>query len=170
MALPEPFTDPVLLAALALVIAAAVHWQRGLTWSEYRAIHRAKVRLFPLLDRVWPHFVHGKGGETDPEYLMTRNQSVRSVWKQLVSEGGSPHLVASLKARDNGRGVEYADAHVVWIHSDGTQTEAYLFESDGVTNVYAHHETAVTDPDGHLTDGQTNGDPKGVVRDALGAI
>jgi hypothetical protein len=48
------------------------------------------------------------------------------------------------------------------------QTEAFLFANDdGTTDVYAHHEVSVTDPDGHLEARQRNGDPRGVVRDAL---
>jgi hypothetical protein len=166
MALPDLLTDPVPLALLTLIIAALLHYQRGLTWSEYRQIHRAKLRFFPLLDRVWPHFVHDKGtAEADDEYLMTRRQSVRSVWKQLVSEGGHPHLISSIKRLPDG---SLSQAHVVWTHADGTQTEAYLFHAEDGTAVYAHNETGVTDPEGHLTDRQTDGDPKGVVRAALG--
>jgi hypothetical protein len=174
MALPDALADPVPLAILTLAVAAAVHYQRGLTWTEYRQIHRAKVRVFPPLQRLAPggfdSFVNRKGGRDDGEYLVTRTQSVRSVWKQLVSEGGDPHLVASVKRRTLGQHPpQYSAAHVVWLHDDGSQTEAYLFANcDGTTDVYTHHETATTDVDGHLSDPQTNGDPKGVVRDALG--
>jgi len=169
MPLPEFLTDPVPLAVLTLILAAAVHYQRGLTWTEYREIHRLKRRLFPRLDRVWPHFVHEKGDVDDPEYLTTRPQSPRTVWKQLVSEGASPHVIASLKRREWPDGsVDYSVAHAVWTHDDGTQTEAYLFHAPTGTDVYAHRETSVTDADGHLSDPQTDGDPKGVVKRALG--
>jgi len=165
-----PLADPVTLAALTLIVAAAVHYQRGLTWSEYRTIHRAKVRLFPILQRIAPggfdSFINVKQGRDDAEYLVTREQSVTAVWKQLVAEGGSPHLIASVKRRP---GPEYSAAHAVWTHADGDQTEAYLFDNgDGSTDVYTHHETSVTDPEGHLEDPQTDGDPEGVVRSALG--
>ena len=165
---PELLADPVPLAALTLAIAAAVHLQRGLTWTEYRELHRLKRRAFPVADRVWPHFVHEKGGRDDAEYLTTRSQSPKAVWKQLVAEGGSPHLVASVKRREIDGDVQYSVGHVVWMH--GTeQTEAFLFANpDGTTDVYAHVETKTTDPEGHLTDGQTNGDARGVVADALG--
>lgn len=168
-----PPSDPVLLAALTLIIAAAVHYQRGLTWTEYRSIHRLKVRYFPLLQRMDPFgfskFVHEKRGHTDPEFVTSRNQSVRAVWKQLVAEGFSPHLICSIKKRTAGEETQYSAAHAVWLHEDGSQTEAYLFRfTQGRTDVYAHHETSVVDPDGHLTDPQHDGDPRGVVRDALG--
>jgi len=170
MPLPDAVADPVPLAILTLAIAAVVHYQRGLTWAEYRQIHRAKVRLFPTLARpsVPVSLVNSKGDRSDAEYLVTRKQSVSAVWKQLVAEGGSPHLVCSIKRRPPG---EYSAAHVVWIHADGSQTESYLFANgDGTTDVYTHYETAVTDADGHLSDPQTDGDPRGVVRDALGMV
>ncbi len=171
MPLPDPLTDPVPLAALTLVIFAVIQYQRTLTWTEYRGLHALKRRYFPVLDRLWPHAVHTKQRlEDDAEYLLTREQSVKSVWKQLVAEGGSPHLVSSLKQRPGANGgVEYSAAHVVWLHDDGSQTEAYLFRnSDGTTDVYAHHEPSVITPDEHLAGEQTDGDPEGVVRDALG--
>lgn len=175
MALPEFLTDPVPMAILTLLIAAIVHYQRGLTWTEYREIHRLKRQAFPLLDRYWDRFVHRKGGRGDAEFLRTCDQSVPAVFKQLVAEGGSPHVVASLKRRPT-RGMEpyepfvhLSAAHVVWSHDDGTQSEAYLFDNnDGSTDVYSHHETGVTDAEGHLSDPQTDGDPRGVVRRALG--
>jgi hypothetical protein len=169
MPLPEFLTDPVPLAVLTLVIFAVVQYQRTLSWTEYRQIHRLKRRFFPLLDRVWPHFVHDKNAVDDPEYLTTRPQKPRTVWKQLVSEGASPHVIASLKRREWPDGVvDYSVAHAVWTHADGTQTEAYLFRAPTGTDVYVHNETAVTDADGHLSDPQTDGDPKGVVKRALG--
>lgn len=180
MALPEQLSGPVAIALVTLAVAAVVHYQRGLTWSEYRQIHRAKVRLFPHLQRVAPggfdSFINAKGYRDDGEYLVTRNQSVRAVFKQLVAEGGSPHVVCSIKRRTWPDGAtQYSAAHVVWMHADGSQTEAYLFgpvEKGPVgtptTDIYCHHETAATDVDGHLSDPQTNGDPRGVVRDALG--
>jgi len=56
----------------------------------------------------------------------------------------------------------------VWIQ-ENAQVECYLFgNGDGTTDLYVHSETAVTDPEGHLSDRQTDGDPTGVVTDALG--
>lgn len=171
MPLPEFFDDPVVMAALVLALAAAVHYQRGLTWTEYREYHRFKRRFFPLADRVWPRFVHDKGRTDDAEYVCTVDQSVKSVFKQLVAEGGSPHLVSSLKRRPtaNAAAVEYSAAHVVWHHDDGRQTEAYLFRvSDRRTDVYAHTEPGVLRPRQHLRGEQIDGDRRGVVRAALG--
>jgi hypothetical protein len=170
MALPDVFTDPVPLAILTVVLFAIVQYQRTLTWTEYRQIHRLKRRFFPLLDRVWPRFVHAKGMRDDAEFLTQRNQSVKAVFKQLVAEGGSPHVLSSLKVRVNDEGRrQYTAAHVVWTHDDNSQTEAYLFGVNGVTDVYAHHEPSVITVKEHLDPAnQTDGDVRGVVRDALG--
>lgn len=173
MALPDLFTDPVPLAALVLVLFAVIQYQRTLTWAEYRALHRLKVRFLPVLDRVWPHAVHVKHHREDPEFITTVTRPPKQVWKRLVRDGGTPHLINSVKRRpvppfDAGE-TQLSVAHVVWFHNDGTQTEAYLFSNDdGTTDVYSHAETSVMDPDGHLSDPQTNGDPTGVVRMALG--
>lgn len=171
MPLPEPLTDPVPLAILTLVLAAALHYQRGLTWTEYRHIYRLKRRWVPLLDKVWGHAIHEKSYRDDAEYLLTRKQSVKTVWKQLVAEGGSPHVLNSLKRRSLPDGThQLSDAHVVWTHADGTQTEAYIFDNPGAdtVDVYAHHESSVVDAEEHLEGEQRDGDPKGVVRKALG--
>jgi hypothetical protein len=168
--LPDPIaSDPRLYAVLLVVLALAVVAQRFLPWETYATIHRAKTVLFPLLQPyVRVLLVSQKGGRDDAEYLTTIDDSVRGVWATLTSAGGSPHLICSVKARphpDGGR--QLSSAHVVWLHTDGTQTEAFLFRVAGGVDVYAHHETAVTDAEGHLSDPQTDGDVRGVVWDAL---
>lgn len=195
MALPGPLNDPVIIAVITLVVAAVTRWQMGLSWTEYRQVHRVKRRLFPLLDRLTPDqiparlrripvvgrvlsalfafdsFINEKGYRNDDaEYLRTDGRTVKEVWKTLVRQGGSPHLVSSIKRREEPDGSGLSAAHVVWTHDDGTQTEAYLFENgDGSTDIYVHHETATTDVEGHLSDPQTDGDPRGVVTKALAA-
>ena len=167
------FDDPVLTAALVLVIAGVLWYQRGLSWGQYRTIHRFKVRTFPILQRVTPasvSFVNEKGYRDDAEYLTTRAHGVAAVVAQLRDGGASPHLVCSIKRRATPAGVagQYSAAHLLWMHDDGTQTEAYLFANgDGSTDVYAHHEVATTNPEAHLDGPQTDGDPRGVVRAAL---
>jgi len=52
--------------------------------------------------------------------------------------------------------------HFVWMHEDGHQSEVYVF-ADG--SLYAHLETAVTDVEGHLSDGIEPGDVRGVLAD-----
>lgn len=164
--------DPYLVGALIVIIAAALAYQRTLSWSEYRVAHRTKTILLPILQpRVTVLLVSSKafrGGE----YLTTVNDSLGGVFQTLVTAGGSPHLVCSIKERETPDGTrQYSAAHIVWLHHDGSQTEAYLFASpDGGVDIQSHHEPSVLSPTDHL-DGrkQQNGDPRGVVWDALAA-
>lgn len=161
---------PLLAALLATLLRAGLAWQAELSWPEYRLLHAAKRATFPWLQRLplgFDSFVNEKGGRDDAEFLTTRAASPRAVVGHLRSVGGSLHLINSVKRRPDGLGDPLSVAHVVWTHGD-SQTEAYLFaNADGTTDVYAHYETSVTDPDGHLTDPQHDGDPRGVVREAL---
>jgi hypothetical protein len=171
VALPDPLQNPVALALLTVAILALLQYQRTLSWREYRTLHGLKVMLAPIVDRRTTLFVLSRKGYRDgPEFLATRDAPVAAVWRRLVAEGASPHLINSVKVRPTPDGTrQYSAGHVVWTHRNGTQTEVYLFENpDGTTDVYAHHETGVANPDGHLTDGQTDGDPRDVVRMALG--
>jgi hypothetical protein len=172
-ALPDAFSDPRLLAALVLVLAAILQYQRTLSWHEYKRLHALKVRFLPLVDRYTNLFVVShKGYHDDPEYLATVDGTVPEVWQRLVDAGGDPHLVNSIKKRRWPDGAaQYSQAHVVWNHAEtGEQTEAYLFQNPGAgtVDVYCHAETWVLDPEGHMNDPQTDGDPRRVVWAALG--
>lgn len=163
---------PALLAAVAVVARVARAWQTSLTWPEYRAIHRIKRGVFPLINRVAGDrllWVSAKGGRDDAEYLTTIDAPYPEVVATLRAGGGGLHLLNSLKRRPEGHGDRYTIAHVMWAHpDDGAQTEAYLFtNSDGSTDVYAHVEPWTDSPLRHLTGSQSNGDVRGVVVDAL---
>jgi len=156
---------PQLVPILGAALAAVRVWQSRLTWTEFRTFHG--IKLLGAQWRGW--FVHEKGGRDDAEFLTTYNGTVRAAARTLVDAGGSYHLINAVKRRPGEYGDQYSLAHVVWSHADGTQTEAYLFRNDdGTTDVYAHRETSVSDPVGHLTDPQRDGDPRGIVKDALG--
>jgi len=170
MALPDVFSNPLALGALTALIVLAVHYQRGLSWREYRTIHRLKQLTFPILQRRSPggfdSFVNEKGGKDDGEYLVTLNGSLREVTRMLLDGGGSLHLISSVKRRTTDGAL--SDAHVVWFHSDGSQTEAYMYDDGGKVSIYAHHEASVTTPMEHIEDtNQHNGDPRGVVAEAI---
>jgi len=158
-------------AVLGLALRAGLAWQRQLSWYEYRTLHGLKRVALPWLAARNPfgfgHWVHHKGGRDDGEFIATVGQSVRETVKTLQAGGGSLHVISSLKCRPPTHGDPLTAAHLVW--TDGEmQTEAYLFQNDGgTTDVYAHHEVSVTDPEGHLNAEQVNGDPRGVVHDAL---
>lgn len=186
MALPDALATPEALTVLTVVLIAGAHYQRGLTYSEYMTLSRAKVTVFPLLQRItapnsplsealarstirplrwiaktdFDSFVNTKQDPPeDAEYYATTKVGFRTLWQRFQAAGGSPHLISSVKQRPDG---QYSKLHFVWMHDDGSQTEVYCF-ADGA--IYVHHETAITDPAGHLTDPQTDGDPKGVLSD-----
>jgi len=180
--LPTSLTsDPRAYALFVAALIALVAWQRTLSWREYAPLHRLKTTVLPILDRLKRHpavpipagllLISRKGyREHDAEFLTTDADSVRAVWQRLVAGGASPHLINSVKRRPTpDGGTQLSAAHVVWLHADGTQTEAYLFAAveSGGTDIYAHHEPSVTDPEAHLSGAQRNGDPRGVVRAAL---
>ena len=165
--LSDPRTYGALLVALALALVA----QRFLGWRRYAQLHALRRLVFPIL-HGWKglFLVSDKGYRSDAEYLGTYSGSVREAWNRLVDADHSPHLISSVKRRPlPSGGTQLSAAHTVWSHSDGSQTEAYLFVApDGGTDVYAHHEPGVIDAKDHLSGEQADGDPRGVVREAFG--
>jgi len=170
--LPAVFDEPAAYVALVIALAAALVGQRFLGWRRYAALHRLRLAVFPILDGYEGLFlVSTKRARDDPEYLGTVDDaSVRDVWSTLTDAGASPHLLSTVKARPWSMGTtQFARAHAVWTHSDGSQTEAYLFAATpSSVDVYAHHEPTVLTPEKHLSGAQTDGDPRGVVTAALG--
>ena len=153
MSLPAVFDQPLAYALLVVAVYAALRYQATLTWTEYRPLHAAKVRLAPVANAVWSGVVNEKGGRDDAEFVGTTDRSVPDTFRYLTERGFRPHLVNSVKRRTGPKAYapQYSAAHLVAIHSDGRQTEAYLFRADDEhTDVYAHVETAVTDPHGHI--------------------
>lgn len=164
--------NPLAATAIgAVVVRAALAWQRQLSWPEYRTAHGLKRWVFPLLQRRAPviSWVNDKGGRTDAEYLDTLDADVRAIAGRLTDAGGNLHLLASVKRRPTDHGDALSLAHVVFLHDDGTQTEAYLFRNDdGTTDAYSHHEPDPARLLAHLGgDNQSDGDPRGVVTEAL---
>lgn len=154
---------PALLALVAIVVRILRAYQKSLTWPEYKVAHKFKRAVLPPLDGRF-FLVSDKGGRDDEEYLKTVDAHYKEVVSSLRGAGGSLHLINSLKRRPDTHGDPLSVAHLVWTHADGKQTEIYLFANeDGTTDVYAHVETGVTDPLGHLTDTQYDGDVRGVL-------
>ena len=164
----EPiFNNPELTAILAAVILFVLRYQRGVGWTEYRTIHSLKRGLLPLIDKHTMIFaVSRKGGRDDGEYISTVDKPLRATFTALRKDGFSPHLINSIKQRPhpNYDGPQYSAAHLVKTHSDGYQSEIYLFDMGGQTDVYAHVERSVTDPQAHLNDtDQQDGDVRNVL-------
>jgi hypothetical protein len=173
-------SDPRLYGALLVALALALVAQQYLGWRRYAQLHALRRLVFPILHGWRGLFlVSDKGYRSDAEYLGTYDASVKQTWMKLVGRhpqlrkdaqgDGSPHLISSVKRRTLPDGsTQLSAAHVVWSHSDGSQTEAYLFVApDGGTDVYAHHEPGVLDAKDHLSGEQADGDPRGVVRGAF---
>jgi len=165
------FDHPEAVVVLAVVIRGVVAYQREVSWAEYRTVHAGKRALFPLLQTLTPggfSFVNDKGlPADDAEHVTTVQASRRAVVAQLRRGGAELHLLSSIKRRPDD---SYSTAHVRWTHEDGRQTEAYLFDAldEPGVDLYAHAETAVEDPQGHIEDTQqVDGDPRGVVTAAL---
>lgn len=162
-------SNPYLSTALLVAILAIVAYQRTLSYREYQTIHTVKTLVFRVLDplatRRGRPLINDKGNRDDAEYLAAYDGTPRDVLTTLDADGWDLHLVSTDKRRPD-RSLD--DGHAVFYHDDGRQTEVYVFDTGhGMTHVYAHVETATTDPDGHLSDPQADGDPRGVVRQAL---
>ncbi|AFH22165.1 hypothetical protein OSG_eHP18_00040 [environmental Halophage eHP-18] len=183
---PSWAIEPTAWLVLSLVMYGLLRWQRTLTYHEYTAIHRVKRRALPLIDRLSrpiirgvrrqspalgsvarftiPHLIHEKGDRSDDEYVATLDFDRRAVWRSFVGRGWSPHVLSSVKRRSVDAEIQLSALHFVYQHDDGTQTEVYSFPNpDGSIDLYAHHETSVVDPQGHLTDPQRDGDPRDVI-------
>jgi hypothetical protein len=156
---------PEAAVILGLLMRAGLAWQRELSWYEYRTLHGVKRLAFPALEALAPGtiFINDKRGRTDAEYLSTVAATPRQVARRLRRDGGSLHLLSSVKRRPPDHGDTLSRAHVVYTEG-GDQTEAYLFcNDDGSTDVYAHAEASVARPVAHLTGPQRDGDPEGFV-------
>jgi len=160
-------TDPWVLALLGVVLFALVQYQQTLTWTEYRTVHALKRGLFPLIDKRTGLFVISrKGGRDDPEFVTTLDMPVQEVFNRLNKDEFDAHLLNSLKKRKHPTkaGFQYSAAHLFKFHEDETQTEIYLFDVNGKTDIYAHVETWVLSPMDHLVNtNQQDGDEKDVL-------
>ena len=155
------FQNPGLTIALTALVAFAVNYQRGLTYREFRFLHIAKCYAFSILNsRARKHGRPLVRTASDEDYVRTIDATPRTVARRITDEF-SPHLVATAKRRWTRNGYEWSHSQWVFFHGDGDQTEAYLFSNpDGTTDVYAHVETSVTDPEGHIRNEQRHGDAR----------
>lgn len=162
-------TDPLGILAITTIVVAAYFYQRRLTWGKYRRLHSLKVRLAPFLDAYWPATKEVGYRNESPEYVTHLDETPREVFESLVKAGGSPHLINSVKYRTHRGGRDPMVFSVVFNVGSQEQTECYAFEGPrGGTDIYSHVETSILDVSGHLEDGGVPGDPRYIVRDALG--
>jgi len=169
--LPEIAQEPVVLAVLTVLLILAAYYQRTLSYQEYRLAHGLRTVGAIVLDsRVNFRLLTEKGmPEKDTEYVRSVPMTIRRAFATLRHAGASPHLISGIKYREHPeRGREYAAAHLIFVEGD-KQTEVWLFpaaDGDG-TDIYAHKETYITDPEGHLSEPYTPGDPDGYIAAAL---
>jgi len=161
-------SEPLLLGALTVLVIVGAHYQRGLTYREFRYAHVAKCYLFAALDD-WARkrgrpLVRTKG---DADYVETVDENARALASTLWGPF-DPHLIATAKRRRAGAGYQWTHSQFVYYHGDGTQTEVYLFANDdGTSDVYAQVEGAITDPEAHLTEDQRHGDARAAYAAAI---
>lgn len=172
MSIQETFLqNPEYIAVVTVLVFLVFSYQHSLSYREYIYANSVKGVIFRLAD---PYFrkrgrplLREKGTkEVSDEYVTSVDKSLRGVYSAFRENGFTPHLIATTKISDG----QLADVQMVFVHEDGKQTEVILFNRGGTIDVYAHVETAVFDPDGHLTDGQQSGDPRGVVMRALDGL
>lgn len=164
---------PTVAALVTIIVVFVARFQAGLTYHEYRFLHRLKSKT---LKRVAPHLVNRKAHRDQaPEYIETVQEKPKVVATQLLKEF-SPHLPATTKERVlPGGETQMSHSQFVYFHGDGWQTEIYLFDNgNGTTDVYGHHEPSVKEPDEHITSGPIQrgepGDPRGVYHETVSPL
>jgi len=183
----EALQEPIVLGVVTVSVILAYHYQKGLTYYEYQFIHSIRIILFEYLETQVenetkigrqitryvgdPILTREKGmPDNEDEYVLTVEYSLQDLFYLFVSNAASPHLISSVKYRDHpNNGREYARAHVIFAEG-GKQTEVWMFDNGDTVDIYAHKETVVTDPEGHLTEPYTPGDPDGYIAGSLSRL
>lgn len=164
--------NPAFVLGLTLVIVLAYHYVAQIPYREFVVLTQVKHRLFaalaPIAAQRGLRLVTTKQYREDDEYLVTLDRPVRAVALAIRDAGFDQHLIAGSIRRETPEGRQWAHTHWAAQHRDGTQTEAWVFPNhDGTTDVYAHREESVFDPDGHLSEPYTPGDPAGALDPVL---
>jgi hypothetical protein len=133
-----------------------IEWVRGFL---LRSVH-------PLATRVGRPTIREKG---PADYVCTVPIPAESL-EQVLYPTYRRNFLATKKYREPSGDRQWAAGS--WVHThtfDGKdQHHVYVFPApDGGTDVYAHREANVTDPDGHQHGPQIPGDPDEILRDTL---
>lgn len=104
------------------------------------------------------------------DYITTVHADSDVVETALHNGGYNRNVLSTRKYRTHhGGGEQWAVGS--WVYDPPTtdwQHHVYLFDAEGGgTDMYGHRETSVRDPDGHLNDRQTHGDPNGRARKSV---
>lgn len=126
-------------------------------WVE-RWQKRVYVAANPLLKRIGGYSV---SKITEADFVGTVEDDSDAVERQLYDAGYQRNLLSSRKYRRINGDKQWSDGSFVFDPKQtDTQHHVILFDAaDGGTDIYAHKERTVRDPDGHMTVEQTRGDP-----------
>lgn len=135
--------------------------------DDRRILYEAADKFLRPLGRPTIRNIDQRGAG---DYVTTAAASPDEVEVALDDAGYDRNLLSTRKyrsAHDGGR--QWAVGSYVLDPADTDwQHHVYIFPSpDGGTDIYAHRETSVRDPHGHVTDEQTGGDPNDRVETAL---
>ena len=164
--------EPAVVVGLAIVILVAYHYIARMPYSEFvlatQLKHRLALLATPFAESKGLKIVKTKGYRDDDEYVATVSQSPKELARAFKNIGIDQHLINGSKCRNTPDGKQWSHTQWAYQHDDGKQTEVWLYiNDDGSTDIYAHHEDSVFDPDGHLSTPFTPGDPKGVLDSIL---
>jgi len=111
-------------------------------------------------------FVRDKG---TADYICTTEASAQQVVEALYANGYQRNILSTVKYRERGGENEYV--HSAWVYDPAdtyTQHDVFLWERDGMVDIYGHREPSVRHPDAHLDlSTGTHGDPDRRLRDTL---
>jgi hypothetical protein len=152
--------NPVIVALLTIIMILGYHWQKGLTYQEFMAVHTAKSIVFQALDS----YFRSKGRPLvkivpyqDPDFVCSVDKSPKQVANKLLANGYSAHLISMLKIRQTGDKQQVCHSQWSKQTANSNQIEVYLFVSGDATEVYAHREGSILNPRKHLESKQKDG-------------
>ena len=163
------FNNPTLMLALTIAIVLVHHYVKQMPYSEFVLLTQIKHRVFAILAPFAAtrglEITRTKGYRDDEdEYVATTDYTPRELAQLFKANGIVQHIISRSKRRETPNGRQWTHSHWVYQHDNGKQTEIWLFVNpDGTTDIQAHYEESVFDPDGHLETPWTPGDPKGVL-------
>lgn len=124
--------------------------------------------LYEAFDDALGHATTMEKSEED--YVTTAHTGQNAIEELLYKAGYRRNLASTRKYRTHhDGGKQWACGSWVFDPEDTMwQHHVYLFRApNGFCDIYAHRETSVRDPIGHLTDEQVHGDPNDRIRGIL---
>lgn len=154
-------------AVLGAVRGVTVFLGPGDDWVE-----RVRKRVYRAADDEMSDAGRPTTRKKGPADYVTTVHATADAVERAIHPQYQRNVTSTRKYRDvDEREIQWAVGSWVYDPKDTEwQHHVYLFESpDGGCDVYAHRETSVRYPYGHLDDAQEHGDPNGRVRGILHA-